>query len=265
MLGALRWSKRSKWQAFDPVRASALILFAAVGAIAFATALSPHGYHQALRLAFALVAGALVSLLLLLALHLLSARLGVRQSGLLAYGMMAAVAAVLLGAAAVRESAPGGGNSPNGRQTQAQQAFHRWSLQAIPLVVRYKDALELDAGHSRGLAHGGAALQLARRARLAERRLRALEAPTARLASSTPSDVRPFMPLLQRAVSLAASAQGKFAAALSRSAKDPSDGGRRRSARVLLRAGNRLLRQSQQAMASFSFKVNGVGGRLYGG
>lgn len=264
MHGTLRWSKRSKWRPFDPVKATALILFAAVGAIAFATALSPHGYHQALRVALALVAGALVSLLLLLTLHVLCARLGIRQSGWLAYGMMAAVAVLLLAAAAVRQSALGDHNSVNGRQTQAQQAFHRWSLQAIPLLVRYKDTLELDAGRSRGLAHGSAALRLARRARRAEHRLRALEAPTARLASSAPSDLRSFMPLLQRAVSLAASAQSKFAAALSRSAAGSSDGVRRGSAR-LLRAGNRLLRQSQQAMASFSFKVNGLAGRLYSG
>lgn len=244
--------------ALDPIQAAAYCVVAATGAAAFATALSPHGYRQGSRLAGALLLGLLVSLFLLFTLKaLLGRRFAIGRAGA-TYGAMAGALILLLAAAGARTLAPTSSDGTHGSApTAAQQAFQRWTLQAVPLLVRYKDTLAADASPSgAGPASGRVDLALLARVKQARRRLLALEPPIRRLVQSAPADLRPFMPLLTSAVVLAAAAQGRYQAALAAH-------GRR--SRALRRQANSLLRRSQQAMAAFSIDVNGVGGRLANG
>lgn len=131
----------------------------------------------------------------------------------------------------------------------AQRAFQRWQVVAIPLLVRYKHAIADDASSRSGSV-------LVARVEQARRRLVALEPAVRQLSKNTPSELRQFMPLLARAVTLAASAQGRYESARAAHGQ--------RSRPLLLQA-DRLLRRSQRAMAAFSFGVNGVGARLTSG
>lgn len=244
---------------FDAVKASALIVFGAVAAVAFATALRPRGYHNGSSLATALLAGAAIALLLVTALVALRPRVGLRGTSRVTYVTLAFVATLFLGAAAVRTVTAQDGES-------AKQAFHRWASQATPLLVRYEDALMLDGGRSSSLPRGGARTYMARRVRQVELRLKALELPVGRLAASAPAELKPFVPLLQAAISLAEKAQGTLADALTHTADGPRLGRRQHpSPLALLRAGELLLVRSRQAMAAFALQVNSVGGRLFNG
>jgi len=237
--------------------AAVLCLFAAAGAAAFAVALSPHGSLQWSRLTSALLLGLLVSLLLWLVLKTLIGRAFAIGPRAAAYAAIAGALIVLLAAAGARTllARTASEGAPAGERTQ--QAFKRWTLQAVPLLVRYKDTLALDASPTvTGSASGHVDRGLRRRVEVARRRLRALELPVGRLARSAPADLRSFMPLLTQAVTLAVSAQSRYEAALA---------ARGSRSRALLAQANRLLRRSQQAMAAFSTDVNGVGGRLANG
>lgn len=224
-------------------------MVAAACAAAFATALSPHGYRHGSRLAGALLLGAAVSLLLQFALAKLLARLFRLDSHGATYAAATAALILLVPAAGARTLLAGtASGTPNGDQS-TQRAFEHWQLRAVPLLVRYKDALAADASSG----NGRVSIVGVERAR---RQLVALEPAVRGLARGAPSNLRRFMPLLIRAVTLAASAQRRYEAARA---------ARGRRARVLLREADRLLRQSQQAMTAFSFGVNGVGARLTGG
>ena len=234
--------------ALDPVHLAVLCLFAAAGAAAFATLLSPHGYRHVGRLLVALLLGAAVSLLLRFGLARLLRRsfaIATRRAG---YAATAAALVMLVAAAGARGLVATSGGA-DGAGTAAQQAFERWQLRAVPLLVRYKDALAADSSSD------GGAISVARVERT-RRVLVALEPPARRLVQDAPSDLRRFMPLLLQAVRLAAGAQGRYESATA------AHGVR---SRVLLEQANRLLRRSQQAMAAFSFGVNGVGARLTSG
>lgn len=234
-----------------------LCLFAAAGAAAFASAVSPHGYGQWLRLAGALLLGLLVSLALGLAFKTLLGRAFAIAPRAAAYAAMAGALIVLLAAAGARTLLARTASEGAHANERTQQAFQRWTLQAVPLLVRYKDTLALDASPTvTGSASSHVDRGLLRRVELARRRLRALELPVGRLARSAPANLRSFMPLLTKAVRLAVSAQSRYEAALAV---------RGSRSRALLARANRLLRRSQQAMAAFSTDVNGVGGRLANG
>lgn len=238
----------------DPIGVALLCVFAAAGAAAFATAVSPHGYRQLSRLAGALLLGLLVSLLVRLALRLLLVRRFAVAPAPAAYAATAAAFLLLLTAAAARTLLPATGTSaPTSGGSSAQQAFERWTQQAVPLLVRYKDTLAADASPAATAPGGGISLAHVERAR---RQLIALEPAVRHVARIAPPDLRPFTPRLIRAVTLAAAAQARYEAALAT---------RGAHARQLRRQADGLLRRSQQAMAAFSFAVNGVGGRLTGG
>lgn len=245
--------------ALDPFAAGAACIVAVAGAAAFATTLSPGGYRQGSRLAAALLLGVAVSLLLLGALkRLLGRRFAIGEHGTLYPAMAGALVLLLIGAAArIVVARTGGGPPQAGRVASAEQEFRRWTQQAVPLLVRYKDALAADAAPSIGRA-GSAPAAAARLARVerARRRLLALEGPLRRLVRGAPNDLRPFLPLLGRAVRLAASAQARYEVALT---------ARGARSRTLHRQATELLVRSQQAMAAFSIAVNGVGARLANG
>lgn len=235
--------------ALDPVHIAVLCLFAAAGAAAFATVLSPHGYRHVGRLLVALLLGAAVSLLLRFGLERLLRRSFAIETRRAMYAATGAALILLVAAAATRGFVATSGGAADAGTAAAQQAFQHWQVRAVPLLVRYKDALTADA------APGTGSVSLARVER-AQQALVALEPPIRRLAQEAPSDVRRFMPLLVRAVTLAAAAQSRY-----ESAKAARSG----RSRVLLQQANRLLRRSQQAMTAFSFGVNGVGARLTSG
>lgn len=245
--------------ALDPVGAAMLCMFAAAGAAAFATVLSPHGYRQWSRLTGALLLGLLVSLLLRLALKALLARRFAIAARSAAYAAMAGALILLLVAAGARTlvSRTSGEGAQASDRARAQQAFRRWTMQAVPLLVRYKATLAADASPSvTEPASGDVAVALLARVEHARRRLLELEPAVRRLARGAPLDLRPFMPLLSEAVALAAAAQGRYEAALA---------ARGSRSRALHRQASNLLRRSQQAMAAFSIDVNGVGGQLANG
>jgi hypothetical protein len=250
------------WRSLDPVRAAALGVSAALGATAFAIALSPRGYQQGSRLAAALLLGLLVSLLLLFALNIFLTRRRRQAGGVVAYRAMVGVLVLLLAAAGARALVSGRGVSGSGR-AQAQQAFRRWTMQAVPLIVRYQDTLAADAPLLRRAPNRPVDPALVARIVRARRRLVALEPAIRQLVSATPGDLRPLMPLLTQAVALATAAQDQYATALA-----PDATGRRRlrpGSRALVRRGNGLLRRSQQAIQAFSLEVNSVGGQLLNG
>lgn len=241
----------------DPVAAAAACIFTAAGAAAVATMLSPGGYPHEDRLAAALLLGAAVSLLLLAALYrLLARRLPLGKSPTL-YTAMACALVLLLAAAGARILVSRTDGPQATTAAPAERAFRTWTLQAVPLLVRYKDALAADAaqtiGRTGGTRRASAPPAGVERAR---RSLLALERPLQRLARTAPADLRAFMPLLGRAVRLAVEAQSRYQWALAvRGARS----------RALHRQANQLLIRSQQAMAAFSVGVNGVGARLANG
>jgi hypothetical protein len=236
---------------------AALCLFAAAGATAFAVAASPHGSLQWSRPTGALLLGLLVSLALWLVLKTLIGRAFAIEPRAAAYAAMAGALIVLLASAGARTLLARTASESAPESERTQQAFKRWTLQAVPLLVRYKDTLALDASPTAtSSASSHVDRGLLRRVEVARRQLRALELPVGRLARSAPADLRSFMPLLTQAVTLAVSAQSRYEAALAARAS---------RSRALLAQANRLLRRSQQAMAAFSTDVNGVGGRLANG
>lgn len=231
----------------DALAVAMLCLFVAAGAVAFSVSLSPHGYRHGSGVTLALLLGAGVSLLLWLGCARLLAR---RTESRRAAYAAALLALILLGVTAgTRSLLATTGSATPAPNVAAQRAFEDWQAQAIPLLVAYKDSLAADA------ASGKTRVSLAGVER-ARRRLAALEPAVRRLAAHTPPDLRRFMPLLVRAVTLGAAAQSRYEAA---------QAAHGRSSRVLLRQATRLLRHSQEAMTNFSLGVNGVGARLTSG
>lgn len=148
-------------------------------------------------------------------------------------------------------------------RAQAQRDFHRWTLKAVPVIVSYRTTLPAPVPPSRAL---GTRPDPALVARIAHGRLalQQLDAQVRELIRTAPEAVRPFTPLLTKAMALSGAAERRYAAALSPRARNSGARGAAR-ARVLLRQGNLLLHRSQQALDAFTIYVNGVGGQLYNG
>lgn len=240
--------------AFDPLAAAVGCIFAAAAAAAVATAISPNGYQLGSRLVAALLFGAVGSLLLLFVLTaLLARRFTIARSRAL-YTAMVAALVLLLAVAGARLLLSRTTDGTTAGAAAAERAFRAWALQAVPLLVRYKDALAADSSQSRaGAGSGRDRAAIRARVEQAGRRLLALESPLRRLTRSALVELRPFMPQLARALRLAVAAQQRYEVALAAHG--------RRAGR-LRRQANRLLVRSQEAMTSFSFQVNGVGARL---
>jgi hypothetical protein len=240
-----------------------LCISAALGAVAFATALRPHGYEQASGLALALLLGVAVLLAIFLVLRSLFGHLHPAHGSRVRYLALAAALGLLVGGAAVRSLAGGTGAGDRRAQlAQERQEFHRWTPTAVPLIVRYGDALRADAPLVRRPSARRPQAGLRARVERAERILLGLQRASGPLVASSPADLRSLMPLLRRALALAVAAQRAYAAGLSRRA-----GGMRRAAggrgsTALLRRGTRLLRSSDEAMAAFTLQVNTVGAQL---
>ena len=207
----------------------------------------------------ALLSGLLLSLSLLLARLRHSSHDRSVTSLALIVGLVVLLAGVGARMLLARTVAP----QDNGR-ARAQQSFHRWTQQAIPLIVRYRAALHAASRLSRRLT-ARPADALARRFERTRLRLRRLEPPIHRLVAATPSDLRQFIPLLIRALTLAGAAERKYAAALLQDARGPGLTRSGTSARALVQQGNYLLRRSQQAIVAFTVYVNLTGGELFNG
>ncbi len=250
------------------ISATGLCIFTVFGALAFATALKPHGYQQASGLAFAVLFGVIVFLVLLLILRSLFGRFIPGQQSRVGYLALAAALGLLIAVAAVRSlTVATAARGRGGLLAQEEQDFQNWTPTAIPLIIRYRDAVRVDAPLARRPRAWQPAARLRERVNRVEGILLGLQRSTGPIVASSPMDLRAFMPLLRRSLGLAVAAQQAYAAGLSRHAPGmPSQraAGQRRFT-APLRRGTRLLRTSEEAMAAFTEQVNAVGAQLSAG
>lgn len=244
---------------------AALCISGAVGAVAFATALRPHGYERASGLVFALLLGLAAFLALFLILQLLFRRFLPIHNSRVRYLALASALGLLVSGAAVRSLTVGTGAADrHARLVQERQDYHRWTHAAVPLIVRYGRALRANPPFLREPGARRSEAGLRARVERAERIDLGLQRASAPLIASAPPDLHSFMPLLRRALALAVAAQRAYAAGLSLRAAGKGSGRAAggRASTVRLRRGTRLLRTSQEAMAAFTQYVNGVGAQL---
>lgn len=246
-----------------------VLFFAAFGALAFATALRPHGYDQASDLVLALALGIAAFLVVFLILRSLFRRLLHARPSRVRYLALAIALGVFVAGGGVRSLAIGTGSGDRrARLAQERQDFDRWTQAAVPLIVRYGDAVRVDAPLIREPRPRRATSRLLRaRVERAERSVRGVRRSSRPLIAAAPADLRSYTPLLRRALALAVAAQRTYAAGLSRGtagllAGQAGDG---RSSAALIRRGTRRLRTSQKAIAAFTEQVNSVGAQLSAG
>lgn len=247
------------------IAVAVLLISVALGAVAFAIALRPHGSEQASGLVVALLLGAGAFLALFLILRSLVGRFLSIDGVRLRYLALAAALGLLVAAAAVRSLTTGTGTDDRrARLAQERQDFDLWTAAAVPLIVRYRDAVRVDAPLLHGPHDEPAKAGLRGTVARAERMLLGLQRASHPLVASAPAELRSFMPLLRRALVLAIATQRTYAAGLSRR-KANTRAGRAAGGRAstgFLRRGRRLLRTSEEAMAAFTQQVNAVGAQL---
>lgn len=235
-----------------------------VAALATATALRPReGYTSSLHLLAALMIGASAVVLALLVLTTLvvSQKASRSRAPLLRRLTLTAVAAALLLAASVQ--ALHAGATPQAAGSSAAAAtFARWQRRVVPVVVAYASVIRADASLLRSLPRTRQRIAAAQtRVAAGARSLARLRPPPARAGRLSPDE--PTLPqltrLLNRSLGLARQGQAALAAGLAALAAAPAS---RSAGRALIAESKRELRQSQQAMATFTVEANALGGRL---